>query len=310
MAMANTTPATPTNMSSSNTVQLLGVGVLHRRRRSTRANVGPTGPVAGDVAAAMSPLVGPASIAVTVEPMHVEMYPDPTSAAQRVAELVIDVVTASPSAVVVLPTGATPVPLYAALAARAAAKGAERVTFAGVRLALLDEYLEVGPDDPRSYRATIAHSVATPLGIPHAAMLAPDAQAPDPGAACAAYDAALAAVGVDVAVLGIGRNGHVAFNEPGTPWNLGTHVTALTATTRADNAPFFAPDPVPTHAITQGPATVLAAKALVLLATGAHKAAALAAAVNGPMSVDCPASLIQRHPHAVVVADAAAAAAL
>lgn len=114
--------------------------------------------------------------------------------------------------------------------------------------------------------------------------------------------------GVKMQFLGIGRNGHLAFNEPGTAFESGFHVTELAATTRQDAAPRFAPNPVPTHAVTSGIATILGAERLVLCAFGAGKAPAVKAMLDGPVAVQCPASVLRRHPNVLVLLDREAAA--
>jgi len=112
-------------------------------------------------------------------------------------------------------------------------------------------------------------------------------------------------------LLGIGSDGHIGFNEPGSSLGSRTRVKTLTATTRADNARFFdSPDDVPRHVVTQGLGTILDARHLLLIATGAAKAAPIAAAVEGPVSAFCPASVLQLHAHATIVVDEAAAARL
>ncbi|MCL2465117.1 MAG: glucosamine-6-phosphate deaminase, partial [Micrococcales bacterium] len=123
------------------------------------------------------------------------------------------------------------------------------------------------------------------------------------------YDAAIvAAGGVDVQILGIGANGHIGFNEPTSSLNSRTRVKTLTPQTRADNTRFFdSEDEVPRHCITQGIGTIMEARALVLVANGAHKAAAIAAMVEGPVTSWCPASVLQMHPRATVIIDEAAA---
>lgn len=236
---------------------------------------------------------------------QVEVLADADAVALRVADLVADVVADRPAAVLGLPTGSTPLPAYRELARRVAAG---QLDLGGVRVFLLDEYAGLHPDDPRSYRATIRREATRPLGVPDTSVFGPAGEAADPDAAAADYEALIASMGgVDMQVAGIGRNGHVAFNEPGTPLDARTHVATLSEVTRADNAGFFAGDAVPRRAITQGPATIGAARRLVLVATGEAKAAAVAAAVRGPVSEACPASLVQRHPNALVVLDRTAA---
>jgi glucosamine-6-phosphate deaminase len=140
----------------------------------------------------------------------------------------------------------------------------------------------------------------------------PDGGADDLEAAAEEYERALAdAGGVDVQLLGIGGNGHIGFNEPTSSFGSRTRIKTLTARTRADNARFFAsPDEVPLHCLTQGLGTILGARRLLLVAQGEGKAAAVAAAVEGPLTSMCPGSALQLHPRATVVVDEAAAARL
>ncbi|GMA89167.1 hypothetical protein GCM10025868_44170 [Angustibacter aerolatus] len=143
-------------------------------------------------------------------------------------------------------------------------------------------------------------------------MQGPDGLSHDLPGACAAYERAIAASGgVDLRLLGIGTDGHIGFNEPGSSLASRTRVKTLTAQTRADNARFFAaPDEVPHHVLTQGLGTIREARHLVLLATGAGKAEAVARTVEGAVSASCPASVLRLHPHVSVLLDEAAAAGL
>ncbi len=154
--------------------------------------------------------------------------------------------------------------------------------------------------------------VTEPLGIPSTSVRVPEGADPDPHAAAARYEASIReAGGVDLQILGIGRNGHIGFNEPGSPFDSITRVVALAEETVADNARFFdGADAVPRTAITQGIATILRARRLLLLATGAAKAEALAASLTGPVTDSMPGSALQRHPDVLVLADRDAAALL
>ncbi len=178
----------------------------------------------------------------------------------------------------------------------------------GTVMMLLDEYLDLPVGHPQRFRGVIERDLVRPLGLRTHHLVGPDVDATDPHRAAVAYEAEIARRGgVDVQVLGIGRNGHIGFNEPGTPFDSRTRVVALAATTRADNARFFAaPDQVPQRAITQGIATVLAARSLLLLAVGEAKAAALAAMLDGEPDPAVPASALCAHPDLTVVADIAA----
>jgi glucosamine-6-phosphate deaminase len=139
----------------------------------------------------------------------------------------------------------------------------------------------------------------------------PSGAAASPTRAAAEYDELVGRLGVQLQILGIGNNGHIGFNEPGSAFDSRTRVVALTPATRQSNARFFADiSEVPTHAVTQGIGTILDAESLLLLATGEGKQEALARAMSGPVSRDCPASALQLHGHVTVVADAAAAPAV
>jgi glucosamine-6-phosphate deaminase len=236
----------------------------------------------------------------------------PAASVDEVAALAADaieaLVRARPSCVLGLATGSSPVPAYAELVARH--RAGRGPSYDGVRAFLLDEYVGLPPGHPQSYRATIARELTDDLGIPAERVHGPDPA--DPQTAGAAYEQALAdAGGVDLQVLGIGSDGHLAFNEPGSSLASLTRIKTLTDTTRRDNARFFGSvDAVPKHVLTQGLATILRARHLLLIATGAGKAAAVAAAVEGPITASCPASVLQLHPHATVLLDPDAAARL
>jgi glucosamine-6-phosphate deaminase len=233
--------------------------------------------------------------------MDVVVVGDRDTLGRRAASLVLDALRADPSLVLGVATGSSLMTTYRALV-RAREDGTD---FSAVRCVALDEYVGIPESDPRSYHSFLRREVAGPLGVPSANLLIPDGNAADPPRACAAFeDAVRDAGGVGVQLLGIGRNGHVGFNEPGSEFGSRTRLARLSATTRADNARFFPrPGDVPTQCLTQGLATILEASAIVLVASGAHKAEAVAAAVEGPVTEACPASILQRHPRATVIVD-------
>jgi glucosamine-6-phosphate deaminase len=140
----------------------------------------------------------------------------------------------------------------------------------------------------------------------------PTGDADDLAAECLRYEDDIASAGgIDLQVLGIGRNGHLGFNEPGSSFSSRTRIAELAEWTRRDNGRFFDDaDEVPLRCVTQGLGTIMEARTTLLIATGAAKAEAVSRAVHGPITVDCPASILQRHRHAVVVLDEAAAAGL
>ncbi|MCU1635117.1 MAG: multidrug transporter [Cryobacterium sp.] len=234
---------------------------------------------------------------------------DGTEGGALVAGAIRDLISAKPDAVLGLATGSTPLPVYRALARSLAA---DPLDVSRVRGFALDEYVGLPAGHPESYRSVITRDVVEPLGLDPAHVAVPDGTLATLETAGPEYERAItAAGGVDIQILGIGRTGHLGFNEPGSSFGSLTRVKTLTAKTRADNARFFdSPADVPMHCITQGLGTILRARHLVLLAFGAAKAHAVAAAVEGPITASQPGSAIQLHPHVSVIVDKAAAAEL
>lgn len=226
----------------------------------------------------------------------------PEATGASAAAVVREYVQAKPNAVLGLATGSSPLPLYDALADTG-------VDFSGVSGFALDEYVGLPPGDPRSYASVIDSEVTRRLGLQPDAVHVPDVFASDLDVAAEDYEQAIrAAGGVDLQILGIGHNGHLAFNEPGAALDSRTRVETLTDRTRRANSRFFdSPDQVPTHCITQGIGTILRARQLLLIAHGPDKAGIVARALQGPVSADCPASALQLHPHVTVFLDRAAA---
>ncbi|MDQ1131289.1 glucosamine-6-phosphate deaminase [Microbacterium sp. SORGH_AS_0888] len=224
-----------------------------------------------------------------------------------VADEIARLVRARPDAVLGLATGSTPLSVYEALRSRLADVDVSRV-----RGFALDEYVGLDPAHPESYRSVIAREVVEPLGLDPERVQVPDGRTAGIETAGEAYERAIvAAGGVDLQILGIGTDGHIGFNEPGSSFASLTRVKTLTPETRADNARFFdGIDEVPRHCITQGLGTILRARHLVLLAFGEAKAPAIAGAVEGPVTAMLPGSAVQLHPHVTVVLDEAAASRL
>jgi glucosamine-6-phosphate deaminase len=230
------------------------------------------------------------------------------------AGIIEEVVRRKAAAVLGLATGSTPLPVYQELIRRSQAGAGP--SYASVTCFNLDEYVGLpapgGQVHEQSYRATIARELTDGLGLHPDQVNGPD---PSPGGLPTAgerYEALIAkAGGVDVQLLGIGSDGHLAFNEPGSSLASRTRIKTLTAQTRQDNARFFGSlDEVPHHVLTQGLGTILEARHLLLIATGAGKADAAAACVEGALSASCPASVLQLHPHATVLLDPPAASRL
>lgn len=250
--------------------------------------------------------------------MEVVVLPTAEAVAARAAGVVIARFAAvstsnhARSPVLGLATGSSPLGLYRELAVAATAG---RIDLALTQGFALDEYVGLDEGHPQSYREVLLREVCAPLGLKPARLHVPDGSGTDLTAltrAAQAYDGAIAAAGgVDVQVLGIGANGHLGFNEPGSALASRTRVKRLSARTRSDNARFFDDlDVVPTHCVTQGLGTMLEARCLLLVATGAAKSQAVAAALEGPLSASCPASVLQWHPDVIAVLDEAAASRL
>lgn len=242
--------------------------------------------------------------------MEVIICADARAIAELVADAVTELVRRRPHAVLGVATGSSPLAVYDELARRCAAG---EISFAAARAFMLDEYVGLPADHPQRYRNVIEAEFASRVDFAPGAVQGPDGLAADVSAACVAYEQAIAdAGGVDLQLLGIGTDGHIAFNEPGSSLASRTRIKTLTAQTRADNARFFGDniDAVPRHCLTQGLATIMAARHVVLVATGRGKAQAVHHLVEGSVSAMWPATILQHHPHVSVLVDAPAASRL
>lgn len=233
--------------------------------------------------------------------------PDVLAVSRAAADLLVSAVRAGATAIGVA-TGSSPSGTYAELGRRVAAG---EVSLAGCDAYLLDEYVGLPRDHPQSYRCVIRRDLVQRVDLEETRVHGPDGTATDLDAEAARYEDEVVGARIAVQVLGIGANGHLGFNEPGSALDSVTRVVELTERTRADNARFFdSPDDVPHRVLTQGLGTILRAERLVLVALGERKAEALAAALAGPVTPACPASVVQRHPDVHVLADPAAASLL
>jgi glucosamine-6-phosphate deaminase len=240
--------------------------------------------------------------------MEVSIHPSAGAAARPAADAIAELVSRNRAATLGLATGSSPMALYGELRNRVAAG----LDLRSVRGFALDEYVGLRADHPQSYHSVIEREVVKPLGLRPDLVSVPDGSASDLSAACALFERRITdAGGIDLQILGIGANGHIGFNEPGSSLSSRTRVKTLTPSTRSSNSRFFGSiDRVPVHCVTQGLGTILESRAIFLFASGEGKAAAVAAAVEGPVSSMCPASVLQLHPHAVLFLDEAAASAL
>ena len=242
--------------------------------------------------------------------MEILIRPTPAHVARLVARLVADRVRAKPELVLGCATGRTMEAVYDELVA---AHGGGRVDLRRVRTFNLDEYVGLAPDDPRSYHHYMRVRLFDRVGLPPERTRLPNGVAPDLAAEARAYERAIGeAGGIDLQLLGLGETGHIGFNEPLSALMSRTREKALTPTTRAQNAEMFGGDPtaVPSRALTMGVGTILEAREVLLVATGAAKAGILARATEGPITARISATALQLHPNCKVVVDEAAASAL
>ncbi|MBP3961490.1 glucosamine-6-phosphate deaminase [Paenibacillus lignilyticus] len=221
------------------------------------------------------------------------------------ANIITSLVQTNPHAVLGLATGGTPVGIYEQIV-----KDYKRglVSFRGITSFNLDEYVGLPSNHSESYRTYMQEHLFDHVDLQPEQTHIPNGNAPDPEAECRSYDELIERVGpIDLQLLGIGHNGHIGFNEPAHALLRGTHIVELAEETRKANARFFdQPAQVPRQAITMGVGTILQAKMIVLAVRGADKAEIVHRALIGPITTECPASLLQTHPHLVVLLDEAA----
>jgi glucosamine-6-phosphate deaminase len=224
---------------------------------------------------------------------------------QEAAKLVADRLRRKPDLVLGLATGSTPLGLYKALIDRHVREGLD---FSKVTTFNLDEYIGLPPSHDQSYRYFMRESLFKHINLDPRYTHVPDGMANDIEAHCEWYEQRIRDVGgIDLQILGIGANGHVAFNEPGSSLGSRTRIKTLTERTVRDNARFFAStEEVPRYAITMGIGTIMEARELLILASGELKANAVKAAIEGPITAMCPASICQMHRRAFFVIDEAA----
>lgn len=235
---------------------------------------------------------------------------DGAQIARRGADVFEQVLLERPDAVLGLATGGSPLPVYDELVRRHEASG---LSLAAASAFLLDEYVGLPAEHPERYRNVIDRELVSRVDLDPERVHGPDGLAEDLEAACAAYEEMIAAAGgVDLQILGIGTDGHIAFNEPGSSFGSRSHVASLTRQTREDNSRYFGGDvdAVPRKALTQGLATIMAARRIVLVARGGRKAEAVHQMVEGPVSASWPATILQHHPSVTVLVDEAAASKL
>ena len=214
-----------------------------------------------------------------------------------------------PGKVLGLATGSTPLGLYSRMV-----KDHEenKTSYAEIKTFNLDEYVGLPVTHPESYYAFMYRNLFSALDINEENVHIPSGMAEDLEKECQEYENLISKAHVDIQLLGIGSDGHIGFNEPGTPFDSITHVTDLAESTIKDNCRFFENDisKVPTQAVTQGIGTIMKAKNILLIATGENKAQAVKDMLQGEVSEECPASILQKHDNVTIILDEAAASLL
>jgi glucosamine-6-phosphate deaminase len=239
--------------------------------------------------------------------MRVRVFRTADALARALASDIARRLTVSPNLVLGLPTGATPIPLYRELV-RLHQRG--RVDFRRAATFNLDEFIGIAPDDSHSYRAFMQRHLFDRVDLAPRRIHFLNGAAPNVTQECERYERAiLRSGGIDVQILGLGTNGHIGFNEPGRALQARTHRTRLKPATRRANARWFEnrTSAVPREALSMGMATILQAKRIVLLATGANKAPCVQRMIEGPVTPRLPASFLQLHRHAEIWIDSGAA---
>ncbi|MBQ1566302.1 MAG: glucosamine-6-phosphate deaminase [Erysipelotrichaceae bacterium] len=239
--------------------------------------------------------------------MKVIRVKDAAEAAEKAFEVMKEFI--KPGKVLGLATGSTPLGLYAKMVEDHKQNG---TSYKEIKSFNLDEYVGLPKTHPESYYAFMHRNLFDQIDIPEENTHVPSGLGEDLEAQAREYDEMIAESPVDIQLLGIGSDGHIAFNEPGTPFDSGTHVTDLAESTIKDNCRFFDNDisKVPTQAVTQGIGTIMKARNILLIATGANKAKAVKEMLEGPVDESCPASILQRHDSVVVIVDEPAASLL
>lgn len=238
--------------------------------------------------------------------MRIVVLESAAAVAKFGADTIINKVQKKPNCVLGLATGSSPIELYKNLIA---ANKAQSVSFSDVTTFNLDEYLGLAGDHPQSYRYFMNNQLFNHIDINTANTFVPDGKSSNPVQSCADYEASIKERGgVDLQLLGIGRNGHIGFNEPSSSLVSRTRVKTLTKDTVDANKRFFGPEEFQPHlSITMGIGTIMESREILLIATGSDKAEAIKQTIEGPVSAHCPASILQMHPKVTLVIDEDAA---
>ncbi|MGG4201935.1 glucosamine-6-phosphate deaminase [Peribacillus frigoritolerans] len=234
--------------------------------------------------------------------MNIIQVQDYTEMSRKAAEIVIGKVKGNPNIKLGLATGGTPKGMYNNLIEDHLRN---HTSYEHVTSFNLDEYIGLKPNDPNSYHFYMDDSLFTHININKEHTHLPNGTADDTNGECQRYDEMIDSVGgIDLQILGIGQNGHIGFNEPGTSFTSGTHVVTLEDSTRQANARYFdSIDEVPTHAVTMGISTIMKSKEILLLISGEEKAETLKKLIHGDISEEFPASILKKHNSVTIIAD-------
>ena len=252
----------------------------------------------------LQPLATPNPI--QIRSIRVAIFKEEQAVGEVAAAFLAEQARSKPDSVWLLPTGRTPLMMYNRLVELIEQ---EEVNLARVRTFNLDEFYGLSPEHPGSYHTYMRQALFEKAGIPAQNTNLLDGSNPDPHQECVNYEARIRAEGgIDLAVLGIGSNGHIGFNEPGSEPDSRTRLVEIRPETREANAFLFDHklENVPVSALTAGIATIMEARRILLLATGGSKARAVAAMLNGPVTPQLPASILRLHPNVTLLADRAA----
>lgn len=237
--------------------------------------------------------------------MKVIVTKDYEEMSAKAFEIMSEVVRSNPQAVLGLATGTTPLGLYRLMIEDHRLNG---TSYGGVKTVNLDEYVGLTADHCQSYARFMRENLFDGLDLKLSNTNIENGAAADISRECARYDALLDEMRQDIQLLGLGSNGHIAFNEPGTPFGCGTHEVKLAESTIKDNSRLFdRVEDVPRSALTMGPRNIMNAKKILVLASGANKAQAVYGAVKGEITESLPASILQKHPDCTFIVDEAAA---
>lgn len=237
--------------------------------------------------------------------MEVRIFNNADEIALACADIFTDLMTSKPDCVLGLATGASPVKTYTELIKR---YKDGTISFSKVKTFNLDEYCDLPREDKNSYYTFMHENLFNSVNILEENVHILDGNAADADAEAKAFDEKIAeAGGIDIQLLGIGTNGHIGFNEPSDAFSDGTFKVKLTDSTIASNSIYFENDSMPRYALTMGINSIMKAKKIVLIATGASKAEAIRATINGEITPNCPASILKNHPDAILLIDKDAA---